>query len=101
MPRPKLTDEERAQRHAERLERAREKRAEAAAEREKSKAQIRDEIIRAASVIPDRARNGGVQAVRDWKEKLDAAVHAAELGKISVEKLIAARDELVCASGNN
>lgn len=52
MSRPRLTDEERAAKRMANLEKARVKRAEIAAEREKIKALIRTEIAALASVIP-------------------------------------------------
>ncbi|MEX3555589.1 MAG: hypothetical protein VB131_02830 [Burkholderia gladioli] len=56
MGRQKLTDEERASRREARLEKARAKRAEQAAEREQLKAVIRSEIEKLACVIPPCAR---------------------------------------------
>lgn len=98
MPRTPLTDEERAARRDARLERARAKRAEKAAERERLKAVIRGEIAALASVIPPHVREGGVHTVRTWKDALDQATHAAEIFAVSVERLEAARDALKVAA---
>ncbi|MBU9461336.1 hypothetical protein KTE57_17340 [Burkholderia multivorans] len=98
MPRTLLTDEERAERREARLRRARAQRAEKAAEREKLKSAIRDEIVALASVIPLHVREGGVHTVRTWKGALDSAMHAAETNAASVERLQSARDALKIAA---
>jgi len=98
MPRTLLTDEERARRRDAKLERARAKRAEKAAEREQLKTVIRGEIAALASVIPPHVREGGVHMVRTWKDALDAATRAAELHAASVERLESARNTLKIAA---
>ncbi|WP_124919519.1 hypothetical protein [Burkholderia cepacia] len=89
-----MTDEERAEKRLANLEKARAKRAEAAAEREKIKVGIRTEIAELASVIPPHVREGGVHTVRTWKDALDAATHAAQMHCASIERLESVRDAL-------
>lgn len=55
--------------------------------REERKREIRDEILRLASQIPPHVRSGGVVVVRTWKDALDAATDAADLSRVSVERL--------------
>lgn len=82
-----MSDEERLAKQRVRSEIRREK-------RESAKAEIREAIMTLAIRIPGHVRQGGVQAVHEWKRALDKAVDFADRSRISVDRLLEVAENL-------